>query len=473
MKAIVAALFRAKRLIAASFVCIFAILLAVMAVMPSKYEARMSFLVRNERADPLISAGPHQTPLLQAEISEEQINSEVELLGSKELLSQVVRDCKLDHDYKSLFSNEDSQAVERATRKLAKDLAVAPVRKASVIEVSYKSSNRDRAAAVLRSVAAFYLEEHLRLHRAGGASSFFREQTTGYRNQLEQAEKQRSQFIREHNLTLLPEQKELTLRRLVEDEQAQDSAAVSLAETESRIATIGAQLGRMSPRITTQETTSANQYSVERLNTMLADLRNRHTDLMTKFRPDDPLVLESNQQIADMEKELADAKQLRSLEESTNVNPLHQSLMAELTTQEQTREGLKSRLVLLGSQVNNAKALLAHLESVTVQDADTERQLKEVEYKYGLFEGKQEEARIADSLDQQKISNVVLAERPLTPVLPVTPRLNLFTALLLALCASLTIGFVSEVNNQAIHTPEDFEAQTGVPVLATIPWEAA
>ena len=50
----------------------------------------MSFLVRNERAEPLVSADPHQNAIQLGDVTEEQINSEVELLQSTELLQGVV-----------------------------------------------------------------------------------------------------------------------------------------------------------------------------------------------------------------------------------------------------------------------------------------------------------------------------------------------------------------------------------------------
>ncbi|HEV2273832.1 MAG TPA: Wzz/FepE/Etk N-terminal domain-containing protein [Acidobacteriaceae bacterium] len=473
MTDIVAALFRAKRLIAAVFLCIFAALLTLIAIMPSKYEASMSFLVRNERADPLISADPHEVPSVQAEIPEEQINSEVELLGSKELLSQVVRACKLDQDYKGFFSRGEDQAVERATRRLAKDLAVTPVRKASVIKVSYKSSNADRSAAVLRALADAYLDAHLQLHRAGGAYGFFRDQAKIYRGQTEQAEAQLTSFARKNNVTLLPEQKDLTLRRLVELEQARDSAVASLAETESRISSIQAQVKGLSPRMVTEQRSTANQYSVERLNTMLADLKNHRTELAAKFRPGDRFLVETDRQIADTERELEDAKRLRSLDQSTNVNPLHETLLSDLAALKETRAGLISRIAKQNAEIGSVQSLLHRLDAATDQNRDMERNLKEAEDKYLLYSTKEEETRVADSLDRQKISNVVMAERPLVPALPASSRLNFVTAFLFAFLISVALGYLSEANKGVIHTPRECEAETGVPVLATVPWEAA
>src|SRR5262245_6724793 len=53
---------------------------------PKEYEAEMKILVKRERADPVISADPNVIPQGRADVSEEELNSEVELLKSSDLL---------------------------------------------------------------------------------------------------------------------------------------------------------------------------------------------------------------------------------------------------------------------------------------------------------------------------------------------------------------------------------------------------
>ena len=43
---------------------------------------------------------------------------------------------------------------------------------------------------------------------------------------------------------------------------------------------------------------------MERLNTMLAELKNHETEMLAKYRPDDRMVLEVRQQIAQTESRL-------------------------------------------------------------------------------------------------------------------------------------------------------------------------
>jgi hypothetical protein len=65
---------------------------------PNRYDSRMKILVKNQRVDVAIT--PQATtggsaPTVDNDVSENQINSEIELLTSKDLLTQVVNETEL------------------------------------------------------------------------------------------------------------------------------------------------------------------------------------------------------------------------------------------------------------------------------------------------------------------------------------------------------------------------------------------
>ena len=49
----------------------------------------MKILVKRERVDPIMSADPNAPPQGRADVTEDELNSEVELLKSRDLLEQV------------------------------------------------------------------------------------------------------------------------------------------------------------------------------------------------------------------------------------------------------------------------------------------------------------------------------------------------------------------------------------------------
>jgi tyrosine-protein kinase Etk/Wzc len=96
------------------------------------------------------------------------------------------------------------------------------------------------------------------------------------------------------------------------------------------------------------------------------------------------------------------------------------------------------------------------------------RARKEAEDNYLLYAKKTEEARIAESLDQQKISNVAIAETPTEPHLPSKPDVPLNIALGVVLACFLSLGgaFTAEYFSDTVAQPAELEELTGLPVLA-------
>ena len=118
----------------------------------------MKVLVKNERADLVVSPDARNDAVLHADVSEAQVNSEIELLSSNDLLARVVRSCSLYEQRAAGTVNASGSpsplAFELAVRKLAKDLKITPVRKANIIQVVYAASNPRLAAAVLEHLSA-------------------------------------------------------------------------------------------------------------------------------------------------------------------------------------------------------------------------------------------------------------------------------------------------------------------------------
>ena len=470
------ALFRRKGLVVFIFAAVVLGTAVVTFLLPNKYDSRMKILVKNQRVDVAITA--EQTsgaaaPTIENEVSENQINSEIELLTSKDLLTQVVTDCGLANTEKGWFSRPAPQAVmvEAAANRLAKDLVIAPVRKANIITISYSSNSPQLSAAVLKRLGDLYLEKHLKLNHPQGASDFFTQRADEYGTQLRQAEQQMTDFQQSNNLVVLSQQKELTLQKTADAKSKLLESETALNEATNRIARVEQQLAAVPKRIVTQNRQLPNQYSAERLNTMMVELQNRRTQLLTKFRPEDRLVREVDEQIRTTREALAKAEQKTAVEENTDLNPLRQTLETELSRARLDQAGARARRETLSSQLQQYEGALKKLEGDTAKHNDLQRQVKEAEDNYQLYAKKREEARIADELDRQKITNVSIAEAATVPQIPSSPNrsLNLVLGVFLAAFLSLGSVFSAEMLSDAIHTPRQLETLTGAQVLATVP----
>jgi uncharacterized protein involved in exopolysaccharide biosynthesis len=467
LRGIATTLFRKKWLVLATFLtaCVAASLFAWL--LPDKYESRMKLLVRNMRADSPVTAGS-EVAADRNEVSESQIVSEIELLKSRDLLEKLVKQQNLAH--KEPNEAPTDKDVEKAVLKLEKDLQITPIKKANIIEITYTSASPENSASILNQLSELYLDKHLQVHHPPGAYDFFKNQADAHQQELRGSESRLSAFQQQQNVVVIQQQKELILTKLVEANSKLKDLSGTIRETDRRIAELQNQLGGMDRRVVTQSRTLPNQFSAERLNTMLVELRNRRIQLLAKFQPTDRMVREVDEQIESTTEALKKAVQSTAVEQATDLNPLRQLLESDLTKARVDQQGRLALRENLSGQVRQYEDQLTKLEKATTRHNDLTRQVKQSEDNYQLYAKKEEESRINDALDKQKISNVSVAEAPSVPRSPNKGNrlMALFLGLGLGLMISLGSAFASELLRETIATPQELEKISGYPVLATL-----
>jgi uncharacterized protein involved in exopolysaccharide biosynthesis len=233
-------------------------------------------------------------------------------------------------------------------------------------------------------------------------------------------------------------QKDLLLRRSSELQAQVTEANAVISEVTARIDQLKDATASMTPTVLAQTRSIPNQYSVERLTTMLTEMKNRRTQLLAKFQPSDRAIIEIQQEIADTVATLEAVRRDPTSEETTALNPLRESLIADLSKARVQLNGLRARRENLAREDTGLWNQTAHLERSTPEYDSLNRRFKAVEGNYQLYQTKSEEARIAEALDQEKITNVSVAQVPVVPAVPSSSSRALL--LLVGLCLA---GFVS------------------------------
>src|SRR5437660_396002 len=83
LRDILAPMFRRSRLVVLSFLGIFLGAMLSGVLLPRQYEAQMKILVKRERVDPVVTTDRNAPLPLRPDVTEEELNSEVELLKSR------------------------------------------------------------------------------------------------------------------------------------------------------------------------------------------------------------------------------------------------------------------------------------------------------------------------------------------------------------------------------------------------------
>jgi uncharacterized protein involved in exopolysaccharide biosynthesis len=476
--------FRHRRLIVTSFLGILSAAILVAALQPNHYAAGMKILVKRERVDPVVTSEASALPQFVLGVTEEEMNSEVELLKSRDLLEKVVLACDLQHQSDSAWSKvlgvvsahakamtpEKDTRTPKAVRTLEKALTMEVLKKTNLIAVHYQSSDPKLAAQVLTELSNLYLEKHLEMHRPPGAFDFFQQQTKEYRKGLTDAEERLVDFTHGGAVVSAKLEKEVALQKVAEFDATLRQTQASIAETQQRIHALQEQMVSIPARMVTQVRNADDAMLLSQLRANLLTLELKRTELLGKFEPNYRPVQEIETQIAQTRAALAVAEKSQLHEETSDRDPTHEWAREELAKAKADLAGLQARAQATALTVQSYRANARSLERNEVVQDDLIRTVKATEENYLLYRRKQEEARISDALDRRRIINVAIAEAATVPSLPSSHRFStLVMGLLLAIAASLGLAFGSDYLDPTFRTPDEMTSFLNIPLLAAMP----
>lgn len=467
---IVAVLFRQRMVIVAAFA------LAVLATFAAglwnaRYDSHMKILVQRQRSNAIVTSSSTEPVQFSNEpVTEEDLNTEVELLNSEDLLRQVVVSTGLAGKPGPASDPKTNIRIAKAMGELVKNLTIEPLHKSNVIAVRYRARNPQKGAEVLQALAAAYTEKHMESRSSSAEFKFFDQQTQQFEQGLNKAQDDLTSFTKGTGVVSADIERDSALRQANDFDTTARQAQTAVIETENRIRTLQGQLQTIQPRITTVVRTSDNAQLLEHLKSTLLSLQLKRTELLTKYDPAYRLVQEVDQQIAETKNAIASEESKPIRDESSDQDPNYASVKAELTKAQDDLNGLKARAAAAASISEQYHQAAQRLDKSGVVQQDLKRAVKTQEDNYLLYEHKREEARINQALDQRGILNVSVAEQPTVPVLRNRSRLNLaILTLLVAGTFSLTTAFVVDFMDPSFRTPDELANYLGTPVLAALP----
>jgi protein tyrosine kinase modulator len=462
--------FRQRKLFfwTASVVVVLTLLATV--VKHRQYSSEMKFLVQNNRGNVVITPEKTSSPNGVADVTETQVNSELEILHSHDVLDPVA-----DPDWAALPEKDRTPAAVRQHEKLInafeRRLSTDIVRKTNVIIVRMVADTPKGAQQDLERVAASYIGEHRKLQRPSGASDFFKSEAERTRAEWDQASQKLVEFQQAHQLVSLPERESFVNEEVADHERDLLATDASLRELDAQMAEITKRLQELPMRQATVERTLPNQQSVEHLTTLLVDLENRRTALLTNFKASDRTVQELDHQIATTKAALAGVSQTTAHEQSTDVDPAWQQLHTSYIQAQINRRQAAVHRASVVSELASLRQGLSGTQGLTVQFNNLEARANQAKQNYELYAQKRDQAQIEDAMDEQKLINVAVAQKPTLSYIPVSPKplstlaLGLVTSLFLGLC----VVYLAESGRTTFATPRELDSISRYPVLATMP----
>jgi uncharacterized protein involved in exopolysaccharide biosynthesis len=448
-------------------------------LMSPVYEAKSSILVNVGREYIYRPEAADRGPMVSLN-QEEAVNSEINILTSRDLVESVITALQVKNLYPGLSANSSLLGalgistkitpLQAAVIKFEKDLSVEVVKKTSVIEVTYHHTDPQMAAKAVNLLVELYKGKHFQVH-TGGQSSFLEQQLTDHETKLQQSETELEQFKQKNRVYSLDEQRSLLLKQRMELDTDLKNTSNRIAELKQKFSSLQSQMKTIAGDKSRYTQTDRDKIIIE-AKAKLLDLQLKEQALLQKY-------VESNRLVVNVRKEIELVKDFLKQQEVAITGKVN---TGNAVYQEAERSALQTKADL-ESQVAKDSALRRQLAQVdeAIQSLDlNEKKNKELkrdvetnDKNYRTYLDKLEEARISDDMNMQRMSNVSVIQAATIPAKPVKPKkaLNILLGIILGAVSGLGYAFFSEYVSQGFSTPESVEKRLGLPVLTTISYK--
>jgi uncharacterized protein involved in exopolysaccharide biosynthesis len=252
--------------------------------------------------------------------------------------------------------------------------------------------------------------------------------------------------------------------------QAQQAVAVD----DERLKDLEKQMHTTPERITTQQISNSALTLMQQLEANLLAAEVKRTQLLVKYDPSYPLVLETDEEITNTKKAIEKAKSLSYLNETTDHNPTYEFLRQDYARTQADLASQKANAAAIAASLKTMHTQMVALDSKSLKQGALLREAKANEANYLLYLNKREQERASDALDEKRIADVAIAVPAIPPALPaINPLLVGLGGLVLAVLAGISAGFIAERVDPSFRTPAEVMETLHIPVLASVPRQVA
>jgi polysaccharide biosynthesis transport protein len=354
--------------------------------------------------------------------------------------------------------------------------------------ITYRGRNAKTTQAVTAELASKYIDEQTKntINSTSSAKQFIDQQVNQAKEQLDEVDKQRLDFMQQNVGNLPSEASTLVaqLSGLREQQKAYISDVGRLQDRRSALTTQLALVKKSSDQlkddIAENTTDPKTTHAWSELVSRKADLESQLTRLLTELRPKHPDVLAKQAEVDSvntaMDRMIAEWKQ-RITEKQDKLRDRPDLAVANLESELQLVDGEIKReqrmLVDIDNQVSQVMGRINDVPGagVTLGALDRDYQTKKSSYDQLLMQA-QKIGLGADAASQQQGEGIQVVDPANLPALPVAPKR--FMLMGIGLAIGLAVGFflagLLEVPRLlTIQTSEDAAHYTSLPVLMTLP----
>lgn len=458
--------FKRKRLIGLIFLAIVLPALVATLLRKPSYVATAKVQISTQRTDPTMQP-TDLTRLETIQLNESTVNSEVHIITSRDLLEQVVL---------KLAPPGTDPTKERAKYgdqilSLSQNLAVTPIKASNVIQIDYKASDQMNATRMVNRVVDEYLAYHAVVHGRQGLSRFYDEQGRLLQQESRKADDALVNFSETEGVVSPKDEIQATVRMVAEVSSALRDVNSSISGTEERIRAVRDQLA-VQPEVVKRSQYLEVNPVVTQLGAQLVDREVDRVTLLRKYTDKDRHVRDNADEISDLRAQLdAELREHPTIvaHQLYHANPIREERLHTLLDLESQLREMRARETSLDEELSRANRNLMGLQQKAVDFDRLDQERKNRRDTYELYVKREQEARISRAMDEQKLVNVDVVQRPALPLVRADlQRVSTLVAVIAGLVIGLAAAFVREFMSPTFHSESDVGRHLGLPLMGSI-----
>lgn len=463
---------------------------------PPVYEATAKILVQDNRAQFLVSpdlqdSSPDKPAVVANPVSEEDLNSERELIASLYLVKNAIADLpatpsytgpgstalKLigaalalpQNGYDALHQGPTMSPQDEWALKLERHLETSLIKRSNIFEVDFRSHDARWSQEFLSRLLSQYLAFHARISHDPQAEKFFAEQASILQTRLNASEEALRTFQDRTGITDLAEQTRALVDRLSSLQLEYDRDGAQLASVQGQSAFLGALLQNTPERIG-KETRAVQNLALQQLKPQVMGMKAERAELLSRYQPTSQKIQEVDAKLAAAQKVLDQEDHLEVQERSTDLNPIWVTIKSDLAQAKTQAAASSAARQSLEAEIAKARSQLSEMTDNGLQIQRLERQVTADKEAYMAYARKSEEARAAQALNANKILNVSVAQEPMMPLQPEFPIiwLNFLVGGLLAAALGLGAAYWEETTDPKIYSTYAITQASGLSTIAVL-----
>lgn len=460
-------IFKHKSLILSVLMISAVVTVLVSLASPREYESDATLMInagreyvyRPEFGEPVYSGNRYRLV--------EVVNSEIQILNSRDLKEEVVKKIGIENIYPSALSED--KPLDSAVLEFSKKLAIKSIIDSNIIQLGFTHPDAAIAAKTLNLLIEEYNQKHLDIYE-NSALPFLEQQLHDTEEQLGSAEKALEDFRQRYAVYDIDKQTELLLGQRSDLEKTLNSVENQIKEFEQKDLALQEQMSKIPknvPMYTETKTDEINAGSRARL----LELQIEEQKLLSKYTENSRLVQNVRDEISSIKTLMASQNSTNANLVRTGKNPLLETIELDSIQTKTSIQSLSAKRDVIRQQIDDLNAQLKEIDTRQNEVRELERNVSIATKNHTAYLDKLEEAKSQNTLDRLKNTSIRVVQSAEVPIKPLglSLKIRLLLGMFFGLLAGIAVAFVAELNQRRLTNAYAVEQRLQLPILTVLP----